>query len=134
MCFGESMSFTDPGSGLLVAPEMAQLVIEEGSPIIDPDPAPDVVPAPSPISPQPDPTPPAGPKRIVVTKTIQNDISLDDINLLRDEIIRNLRADDGSITIEIVITGNKPEGFSEGTARAVRENCAQHDLDCKQSS
>ena len=34
MCFGESMpdsSFADPGSGLLVNPEMAQLVIEEGS-------------------------------------------------------------------------------------------------------
>ena len=41
MCFGEPMPYpssTDSGSGLLVAPEMAQLVIEEGSPIIDPDP------------------------------------------------------------------------------------------------
>ena len=41
MCFGESMPYpssTDHGSGLLVNPEMAQLVIEEGSPIIDPRP------------------------------------------------------------------------------------------------
>ena len=86
LCFGESMSSTDPGSGLLVAPEMAQLVIEETPPIIGPDPTPGVGPDPVPdvdpdVEPQPDPTPPAGPKRIVVTKTIQKDISLDDINL-----------------------------------------------------
>ena len=34
MCFGERMpnlSFTDSGSGVLVTPEMAQLVIEEGA-------------------------------------------------------------------------------------------------------
>ena len=132
LCFGESMSFTDPGSGLLVAPEMAQLVIEEGSPIIGSDPAPGVVPDPSPISPQPDPTLPAGPKRIIVTKTIQNDISLDDVSALREEIIRNLNADDGSVTVEIVITANKPEGFSESTARSVRENSAQLDLNFEQ--
>ena len=133
LCFGESMSFTDLDSGVLVAPEMAQLVIEERSPIIDPDPTP-VGPDPGPdVDPQPDPTPQTGPKRIVVTKTIQNDISLDDINLLRDEIIRNLNADDGSVTIDIVITANKSEGFSETTARAVRENSAQLGLDCEQS-
>ena len=136
MCFGESMpdpSFTDPGSGLLVAPEMAQLVIEEGPPIIDPDPSPIVVPDDPPVDPLPDPTPPAGPKRIVVTKTIQNDISLDDINLLRDEIIRNLSADSGEVIVKITITANKPEGFSESTARAVRENSDQLGLDCEQS-
>ena len=136
MCFGESMpdpSFTDPGSGLLVAPEMAQLVIEEGPPIIDPDPSPIVVPDDPPVDPLPDPTPPAGPKRIMVTKTIQNDISLDDINLLRDEIIRNLSADSGEVIVKITITANKPEGFSESTARAVRENSDQLGLDCEQS-
>ena len=136
MCFGESMPYpssTDSGSGLLVAPEMAQLVIEEGSPIIAPDPSPIVVPDDPPVDPLPDPTPPAGPKRIVVTKTIQNDISLDDINLLRDEIIRNLSADSGAVTVKITITANKPEGFSESTARAVRENSDQLGLDCEQS-
>ena len=134
LCFGRSLSFMDADSGLLVHPEMAQLIIEGG---IDPDHSPDVLPddasttAPDVESP-PDPTPPAAPKRIVVTKTIQNDISLDDINLLRDEIIRNLNADDGSVTVEIVITANKPEGFSESTARSVRENSAQLDLDFEQ--
>ena len=41
MCFGERMpnlSFTDPGSGVLVTPEMAQLVIEEGAPSLTPTP------------------------------------------------------------------------------------------------
>ena len=134
MCFGKSMSFTDADSGLLVHPEMAQLIIKEGPPVIGPDPPPEVDPNNSSttdpdVEPPPDPTPPAGPKRIVVTKTIQDDISLDDINLLRDEIIRNLNADDGSVTIEIVITANKPEGFSESTIRAMRENSAQLGLD-----
>ena len=114
---------------------MAQLVIEEGAPAIDPDPSPIVVPDDPPVDlPLPDPTPLAGPKRIVVTKTIQNDISLDDINLLRDEIIRNLSADSGEITVKITITANKPEGFSESTARAVRENSAQLGLDLDTSN
>ena len=136
LCFGEPMSYpssTDSGLGLLVTPEMAQLVVEETSPIIDPDPPPIVVPDDPPVDPPPDPTPPVGPKRIVVTKTIQNDISLDEINLLHDEIIRNLKTDDGEVTVEITIRANKPEGFSESTARAVRENSAQLDLDFEQS-
>ena len=136
MCFGESIpdpSFTDPGSGLLVAPEMAQLVIEEGPPIIGPDPPSIVIPDDPPVDLPPDPPPPAGPKRIVITKTTQNDISLDDINLLRDEIIRNLSADSGEVIVKITITANKPEGFSESTARAVRENSDQLGLDCEQS-
>ena len=112
---------------------MAQLVIEEGAPVIDPDPPPIVVPDDPPVDLPPDPTPLAGPKRIVVTKTIQNDISLDDIKLLRDEIIRNLSDDGGEVTVEITITANKPEGFSESTVRVVRENSDQLGLDCEQS-
>ena len=129
MCFGESMShllLTDPSPRVLVTPEMAQLVVEETSPT-------GPVPAPTPdpdAKPQPEPPPsPPGPKRIVVTKTMQDNISLDNINLLRDEIISNLNADDGSVTIKIVITANKPNGFSESTARAVRENSTQLHLD-----
>ena len=136
MSFGKPMSYpssTDPNLGLLVTPEMAQLVVEETLPVIDPDPPPIIVPDDPPVDPPPDPPPPAGPKRIVVTKTIPNDISLDDISQLRDEVIRNLRADNGDVTVEIVITANKPEGFSESTARAVRENSAQLDLGFEQS-
>ena len=144
MCFGKPMpypSVTDSGSGVLVTPEMAQLVIEEGAPVIDPFPLaegqggrrPVVVPDDPPVDPHPDPTPPAGPKRIVVTKTIQNDISLDDISLLRDEIIRNLTADGGEVTVKITITANKPESFSESAARAARDNSTHLGLDFEQS-
>ena len=137
ICFKKPMPnplFTDPGSGFLVHPEMTKLVIKEVPPIVLPDAPPDVAPDPSPVGPSPDPTPPpAGPKRIVVTKTIQNDISFDDISLLRDEIIRNLSADGGEVTVKITITSDKPEGFSESTARAVRENSAQLGLDLEQS-
>ena len=69
----------------------------------------------------------------MVTKTIQDDISLDDISPLREEVIRNLNADGGSVTIEIVITANNPEGFSESTDRAVRENSVQLGLDLNTS-
>ena len=128
LCFGEPMPnllLTDGGSGMLVNPEMAELVIAEAPPIVAPDDPPIDIP--------PDHTPPAGPKHIVVTKTIQNDISLDDISALREEIIRNLNADGGEVTIEITITADKPEGFSEGTARALRENSEQLSLDFEES-
>ena len=126
--------FTDPGSGLLVHPEMTKLVIKEVPPIVPPDAPPDVDYGPSPVGPSPDPIPsPAGPKRIVVTKTIQNDISLDDISVLRDEIIRNLSTDGGGVTIEIIITANKLEGFSDSTVRVTRENSDQLSLGFEQS-
>jgi hypothetical protein len=131
MCFGETTSnllLTDRDSGVLVTPEMAQLVIEEGTRIIDSDGS-----TSDELDDQEVDLPPAGPKRIVVTKTIQNDISLDDINLLRDEIIRNLSADSGEITVKITITANKSEGFSESTARAVRDNSDQLGLGFEQS-
>ena len=114
---------------MLVNPEMAQLVKDEMSPPIGPDPPPIINPAPSP-DPSPDPTPPPpGPQRIVVTKTNQNEISLDEIDQLRDEVIRNLNDDNAEVTIEIVVTAHKPEGFSERTVRVVRENSAQLGLD-----
>ena len=53
--------------------------------------------------------------------------------MLRDEIIRNLSADGGEVTVKITITANRPDSFSEGTARAVRENSDQLGLDYEQS-
>ena len=66
-----------------------------------------------------------GPRRITARKTAGADISLDDINALREEIIRNLSADGGEITVEITVSALKPEGFSESTTRSVRENSVQ---------
>ena len=78
MCFGEPMphlSFTDPGSEVLVTPEMAQLVLEESGPT-DPDPD-DPPPADPDEDPEPGPTPlPTGPKRIVCNENIARTTSL----------------------------------------------------------
>ena len=70
-----------------------------------------------------------GPRRIVAVKMIQGDVSLDDIDRLRDEIIDNLRRDGGQITIKITITAENADGFSEGTTRTVRENSSQLGVD-----
>ena len=65
------------------------------------------------------------PRRIVARKTTGSNISLDDINQLREEIIQNLSNDGGEITVEITVSASNPDGFSEGTARSVRENSRQ---------
>lgn len=125
VCFGEQMPKLPPpdanaDSGLLVNPEMARLVKD----ITPPDPPPP--------DPSPPPPPKTGPQRIVVTQTNQNEISLDEINQLRDEVIRNLNDEDNAeVTIEVIITANKPEGFSEKTVRVVRENSAQLGIEFK---
>ena len=74
----------------------------------------------------PEPTPAVRrTRRIVTRKTTGPNISLDDINALREEIIRNLSGDGGEITVEITVSARKPDGFSEGIIRSVRENSAQ---------
>ena len=75
--------------------------------------------------PPPPPPPPAGPSRITARKVSGGDISLDDINTLRDEIIRNLSADGGEVTVEIIVSAQKADGFSESITRSVRENSVQ---------
>ena len=119
---------------LLVNPEMAALVMEERAPQEE-QPAqepPPSTPTDGTQSPRPEPPPtPHGPTRIVASKTTANDISLDDINQLREEIILILRDSGGEVAVEITITADKADGFSESTARAVRENSAQLGLDFK---
>ena len=65
------------------------------------------------------------PRRITVRQTLTGNISLDTVNQLREEIIRNLSDDGGSVTVEITIRAVKDAGFSESIARAVRENGQQ---------
>ena len=77
----------------------------------------------------PPPPPPPGPTRISATRTFQHDLSLDAVDQLRDEIIRNLNEDGGSVTVQITISAEKSDGFSEGTTRSVRENGQQLGLD-----
>ena len=64
-------------------------------------------------------------KSIIVNKVVQGDIDLNDISVLREEIIRNLSADGGEITVSVTVSARKPEGFSENTIRSIRENSEQ---------
>ena len=122
--------------GLLVNPDMAQLV-KEMEPDLTADNAggkavfsgiqEDYVVSDS--DDQPNANTHRGPQRIVVTKRMQGEISLDDARTLSDEIIRNLREDGGEISIEITVSAHKPDGFSESTTRAVRENGVQLGLE-----
>ena len=76
-------------------------------------------------------TPPEyqGPRLITARKTTGASFSLDDIHNLREEIIRNLTEDGGDITVEIIVSARKDDGFSEGITRSVRENSAQLGLE-----
>ena len=53
---------------------------------------------------------------------MQGEISLDDINLLREEIIRTMQNDGGEISVTVTIEARKPDGFSENAARSIRQN------------
>ena len=87
---------------------------------------------------QPDPdkkVPPTGytgPRTIKVHKTTGPDISLDDINQLSQEIIRNLKDDGGEVTVKIIVSASKEEGFSEGIVRSVRQNSQQLELEFRE--
>ena len=80
-------------------------------------------------TPTPTPAPPRRPRRVTARKTVQSDVALYDFNRLRDEIIRNLRNDGGSVTVEVIINGEKADGFSESITRAIRENSLQLELE-----
>ena len=118
--FGEDLGLgTIDGTWLLVNPDKVQMVPQEGD-IVPPDPE-----ETSSVRSKPDefpPTPPRGPVHFVATKAMQDEISLDDINLLRAEIIRTMRNDGGKISVTIIIEARKPKGFSENAARSVKQN------------
>ena len=107
--FGEDLGFEMvDATGLLVNPSMVQQEVEEST-----EETPDPIETPS-IPPDPEavpPTPPQGPTHFIATQTMQGEISLDDINLLRDEIIRTMQNDGGDISITITIEARKPKGF-----------------------
>ena len=132
---GSMMAERSPG--LLVRPEAAVRQREaeriDVSPADDTEPTQRVFPRQGDcgISPPPDTTEPEStrPRRIVARKTTGANISLDDINQLRQEIIRILSDDRGEVTVEITVSASNPEGFSEGTARYVRENSRQLGLE-----
>ena len=118
--FGESIEFIRlEREWLLVNPDKALPGSQEID-TVQPDSVetPDITPVPD----EPPSAPPRGPIYFVATKTMQGEISLDDINLLRDEIIRTMQNDGGAISVTITIEARQPEGFSENAARSIRQN------------
>ena len=126
----------DRRPGFLVRPE-ATVRQKETEAIPTPPEIPDRPDVPSPDTPlPPNPPPPPGPRlsrRIVARKTTGANISLDDVNTLREEIIRNLTNDGGEVTVEIIVSATKAGGFSESIARSVRENGVQLGLDIEET-
>ena len=118
--FGEDLGFaTIDGTSLLVNPDKVPTVPQEDDSMPpDPEETPHVKPEPG-ESPQ---TQPRGPVHFVATKTMQGEISLDDINLLREEIIRTMQNDGGEISVTVTIEARNPDGFSENAARSIRQN------------
>ena len=79
-----------------------------------------------------DETPPAKPprpSRIRASKTVSGDLSLDDFNDMRSNIIRNLREGGGAVTVTITIEARKEGGFDEETTHPLRDNSVQLGLD-----
>ena len=129
------------GSTLIVEPEMAELHRQESGGTSD-GVASDSDPIDGKDSPDPNEEPPPGPgpapsprlpRQIVARKTVAADVAMYDFNLLRNEIVRNLRNDGGDVTVEVIIRADKTDGFSESITRAVRENSVQLELDFTES-
>ena len=128
-CFEEQTSrirVVEGSTAVLINPEMAKLIKEEQpAPVKPPTPKPG--PDPEPIDSLPDiEETPQGPTHVVVTKALQLELPfMGEIETLQDEIARTLQADGGNVKIEITVTAEKSDGFSENTTRAVKQN-SQH--------
>ena len=99
--------------GFLVRPDAAARQKEAESVPTHPEvPQHPVVPGPNaPAAPLLPDMPPPGPgprlpRRIVARKTTGANISLDDVNMLREEIIHNLTSDGGDVTVEIIVSAS----------------------------
>ena len=81
----------------------------------------------------PDPPQPKGPTHVVVTKTLQlKSPFAEEIEIIQDEIVQTLQTDGGNVKIEVVVTAEKSEGFSENTARSVKLNSEHIDAEFKE--
>ena len=116
-------------TAVLITPELAKLLKEERDkqqkPPDTPEPTPDTGKQTEDDSTGVVVEPPQakGPTHVVVTKALQLELPFgDEIDTIQDEIARTLQADGGTVKVEITITANKSDGFSENTTRAVKQN------------
>ena len=60
---------------------------------------------------------------VVITKALQLELPFaEDIDIIQEEIARTLQQAGGTVSVEITVTAEKSDGFSENTTRAVRQN------------
>ena len=79
-----------------------------------------------------DPPRPKGPTHVVVTKTLQLELPFaDEIEAIQDEIAGTLQADGGKVKVQIIVTADKSDGFSENTTRSVKLNSEHLDAEYK---
>ena len=119
------LRIVEDSTAVLINPEMAKLLKEAQREKSDP-------PTPSKLDPKTtggsrgvviEPPKSKGPTRVVVTKALQLELPfVEDIDIIQDGIARTLQADGGTVKIEITVTADKSDGFSENTARAVKQN------------
>ena len=115
-------------TAVLINPEMAKLIKEEkerqqksDAPESTPDTGKQTGDDSTPVVVEPPQA--QGPTHVVVTKALQLELPfMDEIETLQSEIARTLQADGGNVKIEITVTANKSDGFSENTTRAVKQN------------
>ena len=123
-----SLRIEKGNTAVLITPELAKLLKEERDKQQKPD-----TPEPAPDTGKKtgdeskgiviEPPQAKGPTHVVVTKALQLELPFgDEIDTIQDEIARTLQADGGNVKIEITITANKSDGFSENTTRAVKQN------------
>ena len=119
------LRIVEDSPAVLINPEMAKLIKEEQR--VEPEPPtppePDLKPVDDETGIVVEPPQAQGPTHVVVTKALQLELPfMYEIETLQDEIARTLQADGGNVKIEITVTANKPDGFSENTTRAVKQN------------
>ena len=115
-------------AAVLITPELAKLLKEEKETQKKPD-APESTPetekqtGDNSTSIVAEPPQAQGLTHVVVTKALQLELSFsDEIGIIQDEIARTLQADGGTVKVEIIVTADKSDGFSENTTRAVKQN------------
>ena len=115
-------------AGVLINPELAKLLKEEEEKQKKPD-APESEPDPEKQTGDDstgvvvEPPQAKGATHVVVTKALQLELPFgDEIDSIQDEIARTLQADGGTVKVEIIVTADKSDGFSENTTRAVKQN------------
>ena len=132
--FQESISrprIAEHSPAILVNPELAKLIKEEE---LNQPKNIESEPGGSPLKEHPDPDPELpreiGPRHVVVTKTLQLEMDFsDDIDILQKEIIRTLQDDGGVVTVQVIVTADKSDGFSKNITRAVKSNSEQLDAE-----